>query len=68
MIDAAHRVAFNRTLLAALASPGPALLLALRTTLVAGPRAGIATGAGLAVALGRLADAGGPRSEPFRAR
>nr|WP_186766677.1 LysE family transporter [Puniceibacterium confluentis] len=48
-MDAAHLVAFNLTLLAALASPGPALLLALRTTLVAGPRAGIATGAGLAV-------------------
>ncbi len=47
MIDAAHLIAFNLTLLAALASPGPALLLALRTTLVNGPRAGIATGAGL---------------------
>nr|WP_176439135.1 LysE family transporter [Puniceibacterium sediminis] len=46
-MDAVHLVAFNLTLLAALASPGPALLLALRTTLVAGPRAGIATGAGL---------------------
>ena len=42
-----HLLAFNLTLLAALASPGPALLLALRTSLVAGPRAGIATGLGL---------------------
>ncbi|MGY3437055.1 MULTISPECIES: LysE family translocator [unclassified Marinovum] len=42
-----HILAFNLTLLAALASPGPALLLALRTSLVSGPRAGIATGLGL---------------------
>lgn len=42
-----HLLAFNLTLLAALASPGPALLLALRTSLVSGPRAGIATGLGL---------------------
>ncbi len=42
-------LAFNIALLAALASPGPALLLALRTALVAGPRAGIATGVGLAL-------------------
>lgn len=42
-----HLLAFNLTLLAALASPGPALLLSLRTTLVSGPRAGIATGLGL---------------------
>lgn len=47
MIDAAHFVAFNLTLLAAIASPGPALLLALRTSLAHGPMAGIATGAGL---------------------
>lgn len=42
-----HILAFNLTLLAALASPGPALLLALRTSLVAGRAAGIATGLGL---------------------
>ncbi|MDA7429781.1 LysE family transporter [Primorskyibacter aestuariivivens] len=42
-----HILAFNLTLLAALASPGPALLLALRTSLVAGSAAGIATGLGL---------------------
>ncbi|MWD28798.1 LysE family transporter [Aquicoccus sp. SCR17] len=42
-----HLVAFNVALLAALASPGPALLYALRTTLASGRAAGIATGAGL---------------------
>nr|WP_053079069.1 LysE family transporter [Puniceibacterium sp. IMCC21224] len=46
-MDAAHLLAFNLTLLAAMASPGPALLLALRTSLAYGPAAGIATGAGL---------------------
>lgn len=46
-MEPAHLVVFNLTLLAALVSPGPALLLALRTTLRAGTRAGIATGAGL---------------------
>lgn len=40
-------VAFNIALLAAIASPGPALLVAIRTTLSAGRRAGIATGCGL---------------------
>ncbi|MFD1341811.1 LysE family translocator [Litorisediminicola beolgyonensis] len=48
-MDAAHLLAFNATLLAALASPGPALLLALRTATVEGRAAGIATGAGLAL-------------------
>lgn len=47
MIEPAHLIAFNLVLLASMASPGPALLLAVRTTLVKGPRAGIATGAGL---------------------
>ncbi|ETX27323.1 LysE family translocator [Roseivivax isoporae] len=46
-MDWPHVLAFNLTLLAAMASPGPALLLALRTSIVAGPRAGIATGLGL---------------------
>ncbi|ETX16573.1 lysine transporter LysE [Roseivivax halodurans JCM 10272] len=46
-MDWPHLLAFNLTLLAAMASPGPALLLALRTSLVQGPRAGIATGLGL---------------------
>ena len=42
-----HLVAFNIALLAAIASPGPALLMALKTTLGAGRSAGIAVGAGL---------------------
>lgn len=46
-IDLAHLIAFNLTLLAAIASPGPALLVAIRTTLASGRRAGVATGAGL---------------------
>ena len=41
-------IAFNLTLLAAMASPGPALLMLIRTSLVAGRTAGIATGCGLA--------------------
>lgn len=40
-------LAFNIALLAAIASPGPALLVALRTTLSAGRKAGIAMGCGL---------------------
>ncbi len=44
-----HIAAFNLALLAAMASPGPALLLAIRNTLTGGRAAGIATGAGLAV-------------------
>ena len=44
-----HIVAFNLALLAALVSPGPALLYALRMTLSSGRTAGIATGCGLAV-------------------
>lgn len=46
-MDWPHILAFNLTLLAAMASPGPALLLALKTTLAAGRMAGIATGLGL---------------------
>ena len=41
--------AFNVALLAAVLSPGPALLVALKTTLGAGRSAGIAVGAGLAL-------------------
>ncbi len=41
-------IAFNVTLLAAMASPGPALLMLIRTSLAAGRFAGIATGCGLA--------------------
>ena len=40
-------LAFNIALLVAIASPGPALLMAIRTTLSGGRRAGIAVGAGL---------------------
>ncbi|MDB2368978.1 LysE family transporter [Octadecabacter sp.] len=48
-MDWTHLVAFNLTLLAALVSPGPAMLIALRTTLTAGRTHGILTGLGLAV-------------------
>lgn len=41
-------IAFNLTLLAALASPGPALLVSIRTSLVHGRLAGMKTGLGLA--------------------
>lgn len=44
----AQLIAFNLTLLAALAAPGPALLYALRQSVVGGFRAGFATGLGLA--------------------
>ena len=40
-------LAFNIALLVAIASPGPALLMAVKTTLGGGCRAGIAVGAGL---------------------
>ena len=42
-----HLIAFNLALLAAIASPRPALLMAVRTALSAGRRAGIAMGCGL---------------------
>ena len=41
-------IAFNLALLAAIASPGPAMLVSIRTTLVHGRIAGILTGLGLA--------------------
>ena len=41
--------AFNIALLVAIASPGPPLLKAIRTTLSGGRAAGIAVGAGLAL-------------------
>jgi len=44
-----HVIAFNLALLAAIASPGPALLVAIRTTLSAGRMAGVAIGCGLGV-------------------
>lgn len=43
-----HIAAFNLTLLAAMAAPGPALLYALRQSIAGGFRTGLATGAGLA--------------------
>lgn len=46
-MTAAQLIAFNIALLAALASPGPAFLVAVRTTLTAGTRSGIMLGFGL---------------------
>ena len=43
-----HLIAFNVALIAAVMSPGPALLVAMQTTLSSGRRAGIAIGIGLA--------------------
>ena len=43
----AQLLAFNVTLLVAMFSPGPALLVAVQTNLGAGRRAGIAVGCGL---------------------
>lgn len=43
----AQLLAFNVTLLVAMATPGPALLVAVQTNLSAGRRSGIAVGAGL---------------------
>lgn len=43
-----HLIAFNLTLLAAIASPGPSLLYLIRTTLSEGRRTGIAAACGLA--------------------
>lgn len=45
-----HFIAFNFALVVAFASPGPALLYAMRTSIASGRMAGIATGAGLAFA------------------
>lgn len=42
-----YLIAFNIALLAAIASPGPALLVAIQTTLRSGRKAGIAIGCGL---------------------
>lgn len=57
-MEAAHLIAFNIALLAALLSPGPAMLMAIRTTLSAGRRAGVLFGIGLgAVAAGWTAAA-----------
>jgi threonine/homoserine/homoserine lactone efflux protein len=48
-MELAHVVAFNLTLLAAIASPGPSLLFLTRTSMAHGRRAGIAAAAGLGV-------------------
>ena len=45
----AQVIAFNLTLLAAMAAPGPAFLLVLRNSIAQGRRAGILTGLGLAL-------------------
>ncbi|SPJ22462.1 LysE family translocator [Palleronia abyssalis] len=46
-MEGAHLLAFNATLLAAILSPGPALIYALRVSIVEGRMAGMLTGAGL---------------------
>jgi len=46
-MELTHLVAFNIALLAAIASPGPAMLVAIKTSLTSGRRAGIALGLGL---------------------
>lgn len=46
-MDLTHLIAFNLTLLAAMAAPGPALLYALRQSIAGGFGTGLATGAGL---------------------
>ncbi|SMX28355.1 Threonine efflux protein [Pelagimonas phthalicica] len=48
-MDWTHLLAFNLTLLAALAAPGPALLFALRQAITGGFWVGLATGLGLAL-------------------
>ncbi|MCV6595102.1 MAG: LysE family translocator [Silicimonas sp.] len=46
-MGAEHLIAFNLTLLAAIASPGPALLFLVRTTMAKGRAAGVAAAFGL---------------------
>ncbi len=48
-MEVGHLVAFNVALAAAWASPGPAMLVAMRSTLSGGRRSGLATGCGLAL-------------------
>ncbi|HBS49924.1 MAG TPA: lysine transporter LysE [Rhodobacteraceae bacterium] len=47
-MEAAHLIAFNLTLLAAIASPGPAMVFLSRTAMVHGRAAGISAALGLA--------------------
>ncbi len=49
-MSAESLIAFNLVLMAAIASPGAALMFFVKTTVASGRRAGIATGAGLGVA------------------
>ena len=44
-----HLIAFNIALFAAIASPGPAMLIAIQTTLRSGRKVGIALGCGLGI-------------------
>ncbi len=48
-MELAHVIAFNLTLLAAIASPGPSLLFLTRSSMAHGRRAGLAAAAGLAI-------------------
>ncbi|MEY8831272.1 LysE family translocator [Sedimentitalea sp. XS_ASV28] len=48
-MELAHVIAFNLTLLAAIASPGPSLLFLTRSSMAHGRRAGVAAACGLAV-------------------
>lgn len=50
-MDWPHLPGFHLTLLAAMAAPGPALLSALRQSIVAGVGTGMATEAGLGMKL-----------------
>lgn len=47
MMTLEHLIAFNVALIAAILSPGPAFLVAIRTTLSAGRKSGVAMGFGL---------------------
>ncbi len=47
-MELSHLIVFNMALLAALISPGPALLVSVQTSLMSGRAAGIGTGIGLA--------------------
>ncbi|EDQ02868.1 indolepyruvate ferredoxin oxidoreductase, partial [Sulfitobacter indolifex HEL-45] len=46
-MEISHLIAFNIALIASILSPGPAFLIALKTTLSSGRQAGVAVGLGL---------------------
>ncbi|NQY59888.1 LysE family translocator, partial [Cognatishimia sp.] len=48
-MELTHIIAFNATLLAAILSPGPAMLMSIRASLTGGFRQGFTVGLGLAV-------------------